>query len=591
MRRIHAALLASLLVLAVVPALQAYERSDGGTYYASSWVERIGAADDDPTAFAVEVSQRMYDTGAAPIVLLSRDDEWPDALAASSLLGFGPLLLTPTEDLAPGTADEIGRALSPDGLVLILGGPTAVSEDVEADLRLMLGVETRRLAGDDRYATAIAVADELLAMRARLSEERRLTVGGPSVDTSHLPDWSDGGPPVSIARGNGPGTSGWADSVAVGAVSAWDLRVVLLTGTETLHSGTAAWLAERAGTDVAVLGGESAVSSAVLDELRTGKRFSDLDVRRVTGDTRNETAVAIARELGSYPIVDPHFQDHAGVTFVDGWAEDGWAYGLAAAGYHATPYWFFDRPQYVLFTHGDEVPEIVKDLITTCSSEAATVSLAGPAEPDLLAAQLFGHTPPGCTDDAAYTFLSRATGDEPTSYPTCDPLRIVANFDGAPAGAADRLAVVLSELEAASDFTFDFLGETTETVSDGGTEGVRSGAEDHGAGMVPILVAWPQDWSISGALGTGGSTPTGTFGARESWVTGVVAMRRGAIADDQQPLLHDTLLHELLHVLGLGHTTDAVNSVMHARTTGDGGLQPSDVNGLRLLDDWAGDCG
>ncbi len=96
--------------------------------------------------------------------VLATGENWPDALGAASLAGAlgGPILLTRTDSLPAGVAAEISR-LAADR-VIIVGGPAAVSDDVEATLALLPGVVVERVSGADRYATAAAVADRTIGV-------------------------------------------------------------------------------------------------------------------------------------------------------------------------------------------------------------------------------------------------------------------------------------------------------------------------------------------------------------------------------------------------------------------------------------------
>jgi hypothetical protein len=98
----------------------------------------------------------------AKAVVLARGDVFPDALAGGPLAGHAeaPLLLTPPTDLLPAVKTEIQRVLAPGGQVYLLGGPTAVSNGIRDELQAA-GFTTRRLAGANRFETAIAIAEEL----------------------------------------------------------------------------------------------------------------------------------------------------------------------------------------------------------------------------------------------------------------------------------------------------------------------------------------------------------------------------------------------------------------------------------------------
>jgi putative cell wall-binding protein len=162
---------------------------------------------------------------------------WPDALMASyyGSARFLPVLLTPADRADRRVAD----ALVDVEATWVIGGPGAISQatlDQFAD-----GTRSRfaRLAGDNRYATALAVVDDLVS--------RKLVHGHTVwVATGHnWPDATVAGPIISAERGllvlmNGTGAGGDQD--------------------------TRAWLTSRAEEidTVTALGGPAAISPEVL---------------------------------------------------------------------------------------------------------------------------------------------------------------------------------------------------------------------------------------------------------------------------------------------------------------------------------------
>lgn len=271
------------------------------------------AFDGDPTApqrltpstmvaSSLGASMDRFGDGEAKVVVLSRDDRFPDALAASGLLRFGPMLFTRPDGLADATLDEIRRVLAPEGGAVIVGGPKAISPKVEQQLDAA-GIEWHRAAGADRFETATVLA--------RTLHEINESVG------SHL----------LVARGFGPaaapnGTAAWADAIAASAAAARDAHPMLLVPSDgPLPAAVTEFLADHGKQfeSITVLGGPGAVSEAVYRQLGATKRIS--------GAGRQETAVAIAQQLmGSMPGQAAEF------VLVNGRHADGWGHGLAIAG-------------------------------------------------------------------------------------------------------------------------------------------------------------------------------------------------------------------------------------------------------------------
>ena len=104
------------------------------------------------------------DVPKANAVVLARGDAFPDALAGGPLAGYvnGPLLLTTPTSLLPSVKTELQRVLEPNKgkVVYLLGGTGSLSSGVASSIT-SLGYTVKRLAGSDRYQTAIRIAQEM----------------------------------------------------------------------------------------------------------------------------------------------------------------------------------------------------------------------------------------------------------------------------------------------------------------------------------------------------------------------------------------------------------------------------------------------
>ena len=217
------------------------------------------------TAAAVAASSFA---GAVPAVHVATATHFADALAggAAAAAAGGPLLLVQGDAVEAATAAELAR-LDPERIV-VLGGTGAVSAAAAAELGKYAPVT--RIAGQDRYATAAAVA---------------ATVPSPTV--------------VYVASG-----TGFADALAGGAAAAGDRGVLLLTARDALPDATRRALEELAPVPIVVLGGSAAVSAGVEAQLAA---YADGAVRRFAGADRYATAVAVS---------EARFPAGAGVAYV-----------------------------------------------------------------------------------------------------------------------------------------------------------------------------------------------------------------------------------------------------------------------------------
>jgi putative cell wall-binding protein len=209
-------------------------------------VHRIAGASRLATAIATSQDQ-FAATGSAQAVVLTRSDTYPDALAGVPLAAKvgGPLLLTGSAALDPAVKAEIVRVLPAGATVYILGGTVAVSTAVETTIT-GLGFVVKRIAGTDRFATAVAVADAL---------------GDPTTVFEatglNFPDALAGGP-AAIAKGG----------------------AILLTNGSTQSPATAAYLVAHPGGTHYALGGPAAAA--------------DPTATALSGDDRYWTAAAVA---------------------------------------------------------------------------------------------------------------------------------------------------------------------------------------------------------------------------------------------------------------------------------------------------------
>ncbi|WP_169525225.1 N-acetylmuramoyl-L-alanine amidase [Pseudalkalibacillus hwajinpoensis] len=126
---------------------------------ANNKMERISG--DDRISTALEISKKVSPgklTTSEKAVILTRADMPFDALASSGLVGVknAPVLLTKPSTLDSRVLNELKRLEAKK--VYILGGPTAISQSVENELKKSFTVT--RLEGSNRYSTAEAINKE-----------------------------------------------------------------------------------------------------------------------------------------------------------------------------------------------------------------------------------------------------------------------------------------------------------------------------------------------------------------------------------------------------------------------------------------------
>ena len=226
-------------------------------------VTRLAGADRFATAAAI--SADAFSNNQADAVVLARADNYPDALVGAPLAAAknAPLLFTSGVTLPAITKAEIQRVLAAGKPVYLLGGAAAIPNQIVAQLTA-LGYSPIRIAGADRFATAVAVADAL-------------------------------GDPTTVLLASG---AGFADALAAGPAAAHVHGAILLTG-NPMPSATSTYLGAHLGK-VYGIGGPAAAA--------------DWFATPIVGSDRFATAVMVAQQFFSTPT---HVGIASGATFPD----------------------------------------------------------------------------------------------------------------------------------------------------------------------------------------------------------------------------------------------------------------------------------
>ena len=225
-----------------------------------------GAAGPGSTSRAVSAA---FPSGASRAVVVARADAFPDALAGGPLAAAygGPMLLVdPNGDPGPAVR-EARRVLVSGAPVIVLGGPDALPPSVEAAFRDG-GLAVERLAGADRYQTAVAIAGRIAPHPVR----------------------------VLVASG-----TNYPDALSLGPVAALEGDPIVLTDPAQVPDSTSAYLQSEPNALRTVAGGPAAVSDAVVSQLSASER--------IAGPDRYATSARIA---------DRWFGGGGAVTFASG---------------------------------------------------------------------------------------------------------------------------------------------------------------------------------------------------------------------------------------------------------------------------------
>jgi hypothetical protein len=238
---------------------EVYLVAHGGGIYrlrATGTVTRLAGADRYATAAAI--SAATFASGV-PVAFIATGENYPDALAGGPAAAAhgAPVLLVRTTSIPPSISAELAR-LAP-GRIVVLGGPSVVSEGVASSLGAYTTGGVTRRAGSDRYATAAAISAATYAV---------------------------GPPVVFIATGDN-----YPDALAGGPAAAAAGGPLLLVRGSTIPSSIAAELSRLAPGRIVVLGSAAVVSDAVAGALNA---YTTGGVTRLAGPDRYATAAAIS---------------------------------------------------------------------------------------------------------------------------------------------------------------------------------------------------------------------------------------------------------------------------------------------------------
>lgn len=462
MRRRSAAaavLLAGALGAGVLPVLGAsaatrYERIFGDNRYET----------------AVAVSAASFEPGVE-LAYVATGGAFPDALAGgpAAATAGAPLLLTDRASLPASTAAELER-LAP-GRIVVLGGPSAVQDEVLAALARLTDGAVTRLSGDNRYETAAAISRSVFAPGVR---NVVLTTG-----------------------------TGFADALAGGPAAGAQDSPVLLVDPGALPAATSQELARLRPQSVTVLGGASAVWPAVEEQVRAQ---TGVTVTRVFGADRFTTSAEVARRAFPDPVDTVYLA--TGLAFPDALA------GGAVAGAAGVPLMLVPR---------DCIPPAVADQLARLQPQRIVLlGGTGAVGPDVERGTRCAGAPSGPTGRVAGGPVRSLVLESPdyASEAHADPWDY-SNSDDEHVGTpqmsnAGEIAGGLLTFRTATQFPWmdpiPYLPGSLPLERDGPSApvdttrythvSVRMSASQSGAGLLLWSTCdWSQDSSCSGATG------------------------------------------------------------------------------------------
>ncbi len=291
---------------------------------------------------AVALAERFAaDEGSISTVIIASGETQVDAVTASGLAGNlnAPVLLTRSSQLPHNVARFIDEQNVTD--VVIVGGTAAVPDAIVTAIEsLGSRPSVKRVSGADRYATAAAIGNDL---------------GGPN------PTWCKSSQPAAILV-NG-GEEGRADAVISGPLAFRLGLPILLTAADMVPESTASFLTDNKVERVVVVGGMSAVSADVVNELV--EEIGVVNVQRISGGSAAATSVMVAKEmLGTCAAVLSTNPDLVALVNRDATAD-----GIAAAPVLGRGYG--DGRAVPILLVDDDLPAAVSDYLASTAESRA----------------------------------------------------------------------------------------------------------------------------------------------------------------------------------------------------------------------------
>lgn len=233
--------------------------------------------------------------------------------------------------------------------------------------------------------------------------------------------------------------------------------------------------------------------------------------------------------------------------------------------------------------HGGALQGVLGPVLTAVllAAGAWTTGLVSPGSTS--AAGRLAPLPPAVSGEGGYSFLITRDDGRPATFDPCRPVHWVLRPEGAPQESEHLLHAAVDRIARSTGLRMVYDGYTDEAPSEARPV---SQPERYGTGPAPVLVAWSTAAETSALAGPQVGLGVASWaGDRARLVSGQVLLdRHDLTAPDGGPdvLTAATVLHELAHVVGLGHVEDP-EQIMHETLLGRTTFGVGDLRGLRAV--------
>lgn len=195
---------------------------------------------------------------------------------------------------------------------------------------------------------------------------------------------------------------------------------------------------------------------------------------------------------------------------------------------------------------------------TTTAAEAPATS--GP-EPEMVPAE-GGRVLPAPEEppfDDRFSFIATRSDGTPVTWSPCESIRYVVDPRTEPPEGRAAIDDSVAMIEELTGLDFVFEGEVDEPAP-GPAGRTRRDPERYGDGWSPVLFSWSdpsEEPDLSDALGFTYSQDVEATTGERVWVTGHITLDGSAMGELTRDRLTRTIVHEIGHLVGLGHVMDA----------------------------------
>lgn len=244
---------------------------------------------------SAQVSKNGFSSSDNVVLVSGESDALVDGLTSTPLAASlnAPILLTKSDELPSCIIDEIDRLGAKN--IYIVGGANSISNNISNKLERYYGKNVKRIDGNDRYETSIAIGEEVV--KNTKIKGNVFVVGG----------------------------YGMADALSISSVSASKLSPIILTKKDGLSIDAKHFL-DRNASDTYIVGGKSQVSNHVSKDIVD----IGLTTKRLSGETRQDTNGAVISE---FYASGKELYDNEGVVFAK--SEDSGLVDALGAGVYA----------------------------------------------------------------------------------------------------------------------------------------------------------------------------------------------------------------------------------------------------------------